>query len=139
MNKNTEKMFLTLGWIALLYFGYNAYTKSQQAAPVNLPPGGTPSTGTPPITTQTAIPAPPPSLSPTPASAPGIDPTIYATVMQWVNEDGQPPVLAFGQAAVPSEFNGMYQIISTNGWGQPQYTDFWNNLRNKYDPQHKYW
>lgn len=142
MDKNTKRMLFTLAGIAGIYLAYEAYTKNQSASLP--PPPVVPTGGTLPVTTQTATATPAPSLSPTSGSAPnGIDPTVYATVMQWVNEDGRPPVIAFGQAAVPAEFNGLYDII-VNQWqtGAPATaarTAFWNNLRNEYDPNHKYW
>lgn len=64
--------------------------------------------------------------------------TVNTAVMNWVNADGRPPIVAMGQARIPSEFNGMYAIIA-GGWNP---TDdqrlFWNQLIAKYDPQHKY-
>lgn len=141
MTENTKRMLLTLTGITAVYFGYRAYQQSQQSAPPLLSPGGTPTTGTLPTATQTATATPGPALATvTPG---GIDPTVYATVMSWVNADGRPPVIAFGAAAVPSEFNGMYDII-INQWQPnlpptPARTAFWNALRNEYDPNHKYW
>jgi hypothetical protein len=146
MTENTRRMIITLGGIATLYFGYKAYQQSQAAAPPApaLPPG-TPTTGVLPTTTQTAAgTAAPTSMPVTSGGAPnGIDPTVYATVMSWVNSDGRPPVMAFGAAQVPSEYAGMYDII-VNQWmanasPTPARTAFWNSLRNKYDPNHKYW
>lgn len=134
-------MLLTLAGIGAIFLGYEAYAKSKTTTPAIPLPASTPTGGTLPVTTQTALPAPAPSLPATSGNgAPnGIDPTVYARVMAWINQDGRPPVLAMGAAAVPSEFAGMYNIISNNLWGNSSVTDFWNALRNKYDPDHKYW
>jgi hypothetical protein len=87
-------------------------------------------------------------LLPNPAAAAavppnGIDVNTYTVVQKWGISDGRAPVLAMLAAAVPSEYAGMYDII-VNAWGankpvtQAQ-TQFWDNLRNKYDPQHLSW
>jgi hypothetical protein len=99
-----------------------------------------------PASMTTANPAPNPSLAPAGGSVPlnGIDPVTWSTVQKWAQGDGRPPVLQFAMAAVPAEYAGMYDIIS-NYWDkgvnpipQPQ-VDFWNNLRDEYDPSHNYW
>jgi hypothetical protein len=78
-----------------------------------------------------------------PTLPPGIDPTTYAAVQKWAQADNRAPVLTMAAAAVPSEYNGMADII-LNYWdagrpiGQTQ-TDFWNALRAKYDPTHQIW
>ena len=69
-----------------------------------------------------------------------IDPNVWSVVQSWAQEDGRAPVLNMASAQVPSEYAGMYDIIS-NFWdknvkiqpGSAQET-FWNNLREKYDP-----
>ncbi len=144
MDRNTEKALLTLGLIGGIYYAYQSYmahryaTKSPTPAPTT--PGIMPVL---PVAVQTAMPAAPPVTQTTLSSPNGIDPTVYSTVMQWVNSDGRPPVLAFGAAAVPAEFAGMYDII-VNAWGKglnptTAQSNFWNGLRNEYDPLHKYW
>jgi len=74
---------------------------------------------------------------------PGITQDMYNTVMTWAYADGRAPVKAMATALVPTEYAGMYDIIK-NQWGKnAQATSaqetFWNNLRTKYDPQHKVW
>lgn len=99
-----------------------------------------PVASTTPVTTTAQV------LDVTPAAPNGIDPTVYATVSNWVVEDGnKPPKVAMQQAAVPAEFNGMYDLI-INWWdkgvpvpyGSPE-QQFWDALRTKYDPTHIYW
>ena len=78
----------------------------------------------------------------------GITQDMYTTVMNWAQTDGRAPVLQMAAAMVPSEYAGMYDLI-TNFWDKgispgsnPAYqpeVDFWNNLRAKYDPQHIVW
>lgn len=75
----------------------------------------------------------------------GIPPPQYDAVQQWATEDGRAPVLQMAAAAVPSEYAGMYDII-TNFWDKgvtrnlpPAQTLFWNNLRAKYDPGDAIW
>lgn len=73
----------------------------------------------------------------------GIDPTVWAVVQKWGTTDGRQPILAMLAAAVPSEYAGMYDII-TNYWDKnvaltQTQVDFWNNLRDKYDPTHQSW
>jgi len=63
---------------------------------------------------------------------------VQSVVMNWVNADGTPPIVAMGQARIPSEYNGMYAIIQ-GGWNPtPDQRTFWNQLVAKYDPTHKY-
>lgn len=99
----------------------------------------------PTVTLQTAGPVVPV----TPAAPNGIDPTVYQTVMEWAaTAPNNPSIQKFAAAAVPSEFAGMYNLI-TNFWDKgiqpgsnPAYqpeVDFWNNIRAEYDPQHIYW
>lgn len=73
----------------------------------------------------------------------GISQNVYNKVYSWAYSDGRAPVIAMAQALIPSEYNGMYDIITTQ-WttGAAPTTAqraFWDNLRNKYDPQHKQW
>lgn len=80
------------------------------------------------------------------ADAPaGIDPTMYAAVQQWANADGRTPVLAMAAANNPTEYAGMYDLI-TNWWAKgisvpygSQQQIFWDALRTKYDPTHQSW
>lgn len=78
------------------------------------------------------------TLNPSPISA-----DVAGVVQKWGHTDGRPPVQTMLAAMVPTEYNGMYDII-TNYWnkgvavGQTQQV-FWNGLRNKYDPQHISW
>jgi hypothetical protein len=68
----------------------------------------------------------------------GIDPAVYSVVQGWAMYDNRAPVLNMAAAGIPSEYAGMYDII-TNYWdkniapGAAQLT-FWNALRQKYDP-----
>jgi hypothetical protein len=67
----------------------------------------------------------------------------YSTVYQWASGVGSPPVLAFRDAQVRSEYDGLYTLI-TQFWTPgvsptPDWVQFWNNLRAKYDPSHSYW
>jgi hypothetical protein len=68
----------------------------------------------------------------------GITQAEYSAVQSWAQEDGRAPVLRMAAAQVPSEYAGMYDII-TNAWDKnvaPNATQlaFWNALRAKYDP-----
>lgn len=73
----------------------------------------------------------------------GISQEVYNKVMSWAHGDGRPPVLTMAGVLIPAEYNGMYDIITTQ-WATgakatPAQKDFWDNLRGKYDPTHKYW
>lgn len=73
----------------------------------------------------------------------GIPQQVYSVVQSWANDDRRAPVLAFAAANVPSEYAGMYDII-TNYWDLniapgPTQTAFWNALRAKYDPGDAIW
>lgn len=68
----------------------------------------------------------------------GIDPTVYQVVQKWAQTDNRAPVLRMAAAAIPSEYAGMYDLI-TNYWDQNKQpgtvqVNFWNALRAKYDP-----
>lgn len=68
----------------------------------------------------------------------GIPPQVYSIVQSWAQTDNRAPVLNMAAAAVPSEYAGMYDLI-TNYWDKniapgPTQVNFWNNLRAKYDP-----
>lgn len=102
-------------------------------APATLAPGSGLPIAPVSVALQTVLPA-----SSTLAVPVGIDPNVYSVVMGWVQEDGRAPVKLFAQAAIPAEFNGMYDLI-TNYWNkniQPgtAQVNFWNALRGKYDP-----
>lgn len=67
-----------------------------------------------------------------------IPPDQYSVVQSWAQEDGRAPVLMMAAANVPTEYAGMYDLI-TNAWDKnvkPNATQvaFWNALRAKYDP-----
>lgn len=73
-----------------------------------------------------------------PALPNGIPANVYSVVQSWAQEDGRAPVLNMAAADVPSEYAGMYDLI-TNYWDAkvqpgPAQVTFWNNLRAKYDP-----
>jgi len=73
----------------------------------------------------------------------GISQAVYNKVMEWAHGDGRPPILTMAAALIPSEYNGMYDIITTQ-WAtgaKPTLAQktFWDDLRGKYDPTHKYW
>lgn len=140
-----NKTWLWLGLLGVGGYILYRHMQSQQTALVALPagtavaPAGQVDASPAAIITQTAA-------QPAAATVPnGIDPTVYATVLKWAQNDGRPPVLAFAAAAVPSEFNSLYQIM-LNFWDtgtrvpnpSPQ-QQFWDDLRTKYDPQHIYW
>lgn len=140
--------WLTYGLLAGLgYLAYVMWQKSQ-ATPTAAQPSTTydPTNGLPPasgVTTPGIVTSPVPSQAlPVVNNAPtipnGIDPTVYATVMKWAQTDGRGPVLAMAAAAVPSEFQGMNNLI-VNYWDAnvpptPAEVSFWNALRAKYDP-----
>jgi hypothetical protein len=73
----------------------------------------------------------------------GISQEVYNKVMSWAHSDGRPPVLTMAAALIPAEYNGMYNIITTQWATGMQATllqkTFWDDLRAKYDPTHKYW
>lgn len=70
------------------------------------------------------------------ASPEGIDANTYSVVQKWAQTDGRAPILAMAAANVPSEYEGMFDIISnywdTNTPPGPVQTAFWNTLRAKY-------
>ena len=135
------------------YLAYWMWQKGQAAQPATAQPTSfDPTNGLPPatgVTTPGIVTSPVPSqvlpvMSSTPATPNGIDPNVYSVVMSWAQTDGRAPVLAMAAAQIPSEYAGMYNLI-TNYWDknvdpipQPE-VDFWNNLRDKYDPQHLVW
>jgi hypothetical protein len=81
----------------------------------------------------------------TQASSTGISPTVLQAVQAWANADKRAPVLAMANALNPTEYNGMYDII-TNFWNKGVKVEqgtaqqvFWDALRKKYDPNHNVW
>lgn len=113
-------------------------------------PGTTPLPGSsaPPVTTvQQPQQLPMQVTTPAPISSGAIPQAEYAAVQSWANQDGRPPVLAMAAARDRSEYDGMYDLIQAwaavvpgQAWSPSQaQTEFWNTLRSKYDPQHKYW
>lgn len=73
----------------------------------------------------------------------GITQAVYSVVQDWATTDGRAPVLAMAAAQVPSEYAGMYDLI-TNYWDKniapgPTQVTFWNALRAKYDPGDAIW
>jgi hypothetical protein len=136
------------------YILYNNY-QTQQAAAAATPAGSVP--GTTPV--QPALPAPGGQvinntvMSPVPSqqlpvatllpTGNGITQSVYSVVNDWAQQDGRAPVLVFAAADIPSEYAGMYDII-TNYWDKniapgPTQTQFWNALRAKYDPGDAIW
>jgi hypothetical protein len=78
-----------------------------------------------------------------PTTPNGIDPTVYSIVQSWAMTDNRAPVLRMAAAAVPSEYAGMYDLI-TNYWDKnippgPAQVAFWNTLRSSYDPGDAIW
>ncbi len=151
MEKKKDTM-LIVG--VLLVGGFIAYEywKGQQAATSNATDTGT-GTAILPTTTNTpadsvVTPTPttgtntPVDLNGNPLPA-GITQDMYNKVYSWAYADGRAPVIAMANALIPSEYQGMYDIITTQ-WatGAPATTaqvNFWDNLRTKYDPKHKQW
>lgn len=153
---STQKILLA-GGIGVI--AYVLWKKSQAAAappaapPAITPPGGTPIdpvTEYPPVIAPVpppvfSTPTPPPPVSGRPGSTTGsssgfvppngIDPNVYGVVMGWIQADGDSRFVAMGNNADPVEFNGMYNIIQNNLWGNPSVTDFWNNIYAKYHGQ----
>lgn len=85
------------------------------------------------------------STSPTAMPAGNTIPSVvYQTIQKWANEDGRAPVKAMAAANQAAEYMGMYDLI-TNVWNKgltPQnqgQIDFWDTLRNKYDPGDPVW
>jgi hypothetical protein len=133
------------------YVAYRLYQNYAAAAPAAAAPGAVPNTTTviPPlpapggqtVADQVLAPVPGqqlPVATAVPSNINGIDPTVYSVVVDWAQNDGRAPVLRFATAAVPSEFAGMYNLI-TNFWDKniaptPAEVTFWNQLRAKYDP-----
>ncbi len=93
--------------------------------------------------TQSTLPAT--GTGTTQASSTGINPTVLQAVQSWANADKRAPVLAMAAALNPTEYAGMYDII-TNFWNAgvsvpygSQQQQFWDALRKKYDPNHNVW
>lgn len=73
----------------------------------------------------------------------GITEAVYSVVQDWATTDGRAPVLTMAAAMVPSEYAGMYDLI-TNYWDKniapgPTQVAFWNALRAKYNPGDAIW
>lgn len=133
------------------YVAYRLYENYAGAAPA----GATTNTATVPslpapgglkVADQVMAPVPSQQLpvSTITTSAPsGITSQVYSVVQSWAQTDGRAPVLQMAAANVPSEYAGMYDLI-TNYWdqnikpGSTQVT-FWNALRAKYDPGDAIW
>lgn len=73
----------------------------------------------------------------------GITQDMYNTVFTWAYGDGRAPVKAMANALIPSEYQGMYNIITTQWQTGARATSaqvkIWDDLRNKYDPSHQQW
>ncbi len=138
------------------YVGYVLYEKYKASATPATAPGGLPNTttGIPPLpapggqvlSDQVLAPVPGQTLPVStlvPLSPAGIDPNVYSIVQGWAMDDNRAPVLRMAAANVPSEYAGMYDLI-TNYWdkniqpGEAQVI-FWNALRAKYDPGDAIW
>lgn len=145
MKKNTLLIVGVLGIGGVVAYEY--WKKKQNpAAPTSSSGSGNNGSGYLVPPTQSSLPATnmPSSPNSPSASGGGIDPTVIHVVQGWASADGRTPVLAMAKAMIPAEYNGMYDVI-TNYWnkgvsagGTPAMT-FWDNLRNKYDPQHAQW
>lgn len=136
------------GLVALGYYMWQKNQATAAAASPTIPvsPNGLPAAQTPAAPGEAVVSVPSQTLpvaTVSPGIPNGIDPTVYAAVQQWAQEDGRAPVLAMAAAAVPAEYAGMNDLI-TNYWdknlkpGVAQVT-FWNNLRAKYDPGDAIW
>jgi hypothetical protein len=139
--------WLTYGLLAggayatyLLYQNYATAAAAPAAtptAPNALPaPGGSP--GLAPVPNQQL----PVSTAATTLPA-GITSQVYSVVQDWAITDGRAPVLVMAAADIPSEYAGMYDLI-TNYWDTntapgPTQVAFWNALRAKYDPGDAIW
>lgn len=136
------------GYVA--YVLYEKYKANAAAAPAAVP-GAVPGTQQviPPLpapggqVTADQVLAPVPSQqlpvsTLVPTATNGIDPNVYSVVLDWAQTDGRAPVLRMAAACVPSEYAGMYDLI-TNFWDKnvppgASQVQFWNALRAKYDP-----
>jgi hypothetical protein len=129
------------------YVAYRLYqnyaTAATPAATTTTVPATTSTTA--PVTSAVLTPGLSPQLpgSVVPAAIPGITAQVYSIVQDWATTDGRAPVLAMAAADVPSEYAGMYDLI-TNYWDQniapgPTQVAFWNALRAKYDPGDAIW
>jgi hypothetical protein len=155
-----EKKNHTLLWLGLLGIGgvvfYEWYTNRNASSQVSTEPATTAPLVTNPVVS-TLIPAATTVAVVTPAAAAqsaaanpqafvppnGIDLTVWNTVQKWGTTDGRQPVLNMLNAAVPAEYNGMYNLITgywdTGKTPTPAMVNFWNTLRSKYDPGDNIW
>ncbi len=126
-----------VGGVVAALGGLYLYEKNKAAAAPALAPG---SGGTVPVPPNTGGIYSSPALQGNPGtlSLAGADPTQLQTVAAWVAIQQEPPMIQMLANADPTEIAGMYNIIANNLWGDPSVTAFWNQLVNKYDPQHKY-
>lgn len=169
MAKKSKNNFLLYGLLAVGgYFAYDYWKKNEGAsvtATTTTPLLGPATAGSPtesPIDTtpvnQTAVISPVETISTQTAAAipagnpvdingkplpAGITQQVYNTVYGWAKSDGRIPVMQFAAALIPSEYNGLYDLI-TNDWNKsgmatPPQVAFWDNLRKKYDPNHVSW
>ena len=72
----------------------------------------------------------------------GISQDMYNTVYEWAISTGKPPIKTMANALIPSEYQGMYNLIKNvwpSGSATAEGTAFWNQLRTKYDPLHQWW
>jgi hypothetical protein len=144
--------WLTYGLIAAAGVGaWWLWNNSKQAAtpsPAGIMPASPalPAPGGQVISDQVMAPVPSqqlPVATTQPSLPNGIPANVYSVVQSWAQGDGRAPVLVMAAANVPSEYAGMFDII-TNYWdqnikpGTAQLT-FWNNLRGKYDPGDEIW
>jgi hypothetical protein len=143
--------WLTYGLLAggayAAYLLYQNYVSGQTAAAATTTPATAPVTSLPPAGgTLTNAPVPSQQLpvsTTIPTLPSGITAAVYSVVQSWAQDDGRAPVLQMAAAEVPSEYAGMYDLI-TNYWdkniapGATQVT-FWNALRAKYDPGDAIW
>lgn len=143
MKKDTLILLGVLGIGGIV--GYEMWKKKQAAAATDTSGGSASGYLLPPTLTTspaTNIPSTPNNAA---ASSNTIDPGVIATVKAWAGADGRTPVVAMANALIPSEYNGMYDII-TNFWNKgvkvvtPSTQQiFWDSLRKKYDPTHSQW
>lgn len=150
MSETSKTPWLTYALIAGgAYVAYLLWQKNQASAatPAGAPPGTIPVVPILPapggqITADQVL-APVPDQQMPVATVQNIAPNgiaanVWSTVQSWAQTDGRAPVLNMAAAAVPSEYAGMYDLI-TNYWDAkvapgPAQVTFWNNLRAKYDP-----
>lgn len=141
MAKTTNNILLFAGLGLGAYLLYRKYASGQSPAPsvpsVNAPQVD-PVTEYPPVSAMSVSP-PVQSGQVSPIDSGGgivipngIDPVVYGTVLNWLQEDADPKMSVMAVNPIPSEFQGLYNIIANNLWGNASVEQFWNTLYAKY-------